>query len=439
MSFRKSLLIGLAVVAAVSMSGYAYAEDSKSEVEILRAEVVALKAQMAAISEKLDSAAKAQEEKSKIEVKWKGAPEIKGDGGWSFKPRGRIQYDVGTVNAPNAIVDPGLGFANEARRIRLGASGKIPGGFGFKMEADLTNGEVVLTDAFFTYKDKGLTITAGQQNPFQGLEELSSSNDTSFIERSAWTDAFDFKRRVGLSAQYASGPVLVQGGVFTDNITDLGDDGNNSIGLEGRVAVAPKIGDTQLHFGGSYHWYDFGDTITTARYRQRPLVHVTDTRFINTGNISAAKSQASYGLEAAAIAGRFHAAAETHWLKLNRTGFADPTFFGGSIEAGIFLTDDTRRYKNGYFDAVKVKNPVGKGGFGALQFNVRYDHLDLNDAGIIGGIQESYQASLIWTPVDYVRFMLNYGNLSYKDAAIAAGATRDYSVDVVGARAQFSF
>src|SRR5690554_7425564 len=152
------------------------------------------------------------------------------------------------------------------------------------------------------------------------------------------------------------------------------------------------------------------------------------------------KEQLTYGLEAAVISGRFHAAAEGHWATVRRPGLADPTFFGGSVEAGLFLTDDTREYKDGLFKGVKVNNPVGSGGMGAWQVNVRYDRLDLTDAGVIGGTQDGYMASLIWTPVDYVRFLLNYGRLSYGDAlAIVPGAPDDFSVDVIGARAQIAF
>ena len=148
----------------------------------------------------------------------------------------------------------------------------------------------------------------------------------------------------------------------------------------------------------------------------------------------------NYGLEAAVISGRFHAAAETHWLKLRRTGaLPDPTFFGGSIEAGLFLTDDTRGYKNGVFKGAKVSNPVGKGGLGAFQFNIRYDHLDLVDAGIVGGIQDSYQASLIWTPINYVRFMINYAKMDYDMATILAAGSGDYNADILAGRFQLSF
>ena len=203
---------------------------------------------------------------------------------------------------------------------------------------------------------------------------------------------------------------------------------------------APKLGDNQLHFGGSLHWRNLGDPISLLRYRQRPFVHSVDTRFIDTKNITDANEELTYGLEAAIIAGRFHIAGETHWASVKRIGFVNPTFFGGAIEAGLFLTNDKLDYKGGIFKGVRVSKPVGDGGFGAVQLNMRYDRLDLNDGGIIGGIQDGYMASLIWTPVDYVRFMLNYGHLEYEKAlGIVAGAPNDFSVDVVAARAQIAF
>ncbi len=451
MTALRLALVATTAALAIGADMPAYAQSEDAEIQSLRAEVAALKEQLAAISAKLDTVATevtkpataekpvAPEKKGGAEIKFKGAPEISTADGWSFKPRGRIQFDAATVGAPSSIVNDGKGFSNEMRRARLGVEGTMPGGFGYKFELDFAEGGAEFTDAFLSYKDEGLTITAGQHNNFQSLEELTSSNETSFIERSAFTDAFGFERRAGLSAQYKAGAFIGQMGVFSDDFSALSNDGNDTFGYDGRAVFMPKFGETQAHFGASYHWRDLGDTLTTARYRQRPLVHSTDIRFIDTGTLAAAKSESSYGLEAAVISGRFHAAAEGHWQKLNRTGLSDPTFFGGSIEAGLFLTNDQREYKDGIFKAIKVKNPVGKGGLGALQFNVRYDYLDLIEAGIIGGIQNGYQASLIWTPIDYVRFMMNYGKLTYTDAAIAAAGDRDYQVNVVGARAQISF
>lgn len=371
-------------------------------------------------------------------IKLKAAPEIKGDSGFSFKPRGRANIDFGYVSAPGSTgVDSG--FDAEARRIRLGASGRIPGGFGYKIEADFAENEVSLTDATVTYKDDGLTLTVGQHNTFQGLEELSSSLNTSFIERSAWTDAFGFERRVGFSAQYNAADFLIQGGVFTDNSEDLP---NDNTSFDGRVVFSPKSGSTQLHFGGSVHYNDLGEG-STVRYRTRPLVHFTDNRFVNTDRFSA-NSELGLGLEAAAIAGPFHVALEGFLQSVNRPGpLANPSFLGASAEVGYFLTEgDSRSYKSsaGTFDRVKPNKPVGEGGKGAVQLNLRYDYLDLNSEGIIGGTQDSIQASLIWTFTDYTRILLNYGLLNYDDAAFpTANGDTSYTVHVFGARAQVDF
>lgn len=461
------------LLAATALAGVAIpAQAQDADVDALKAEIAELKAALEVLSSKVEAqsqqntqtqtqveavkttaieakttadnaqAVAAQSSEAPFDIAWKGAPEIKSKDGWSFKPRGRILVDAGDVIAPSGVNDPGLGFSNEFRRVRLGVQGSIPGGFGYKLEGDVAGGGFELTDAYLDYGAGNVTIIIGQHNNFQSLEELSSSNDTSFIERSAFTDAFNFARRIGLSAELEAGDVLIQGGVFTDNNDDLQDDQNNSISLDGRLVYAPKLGDAQLHFGASAHWRDFGEAITTARFRQRPLVHTTDTRFIDTGNLANSEEQFSYGLEAAIISGRFHAAAETHWLDLTRSGgFDNANFFGGSIEAGIFLTDDTRSYSGGVFKSIKVKKPVGKGGLGAFQFNVRYDRLDLNDGPVIGGTQDGYMASLIWTPVNNIRFLLNYGLLDYNDVipALANGTDTDFSVNVVGARAQVSF
>jgi phosphate-selective porin OprO/OprP len=445
-------LAALLAATALTAPSAAHAQqaDVAAELAAMRAKIESLEAKVAELEARKPAAAPAA---AATVPSWKGAPLFEDkQAGWSFKPRGRIQYDAAWVGRPDGNQDPGLGFSNEARRMRLGAEGTIPGGFGYKFEVDFADNEVELTDAVLTYQAaKGLGVTIGQHNNFQSLEELSSSRFISFMERAAFTDAFNFERRVGVSLGYSTGDVIVQGGVFTDNVNDLANSGdgtglgdeNNSLSADGRIVYAPKLGETQLHVGGSAHLRDSGDTNelgVRTRYRQRPFVHTTNTRFLATPSLNVDK-ESDYGLELAAINGPFHAAAEAHWLTPSLPGAANPTFFGGYAELGWFITGETRGYKGGQWDRTKVLKPVGTaGGMGALQLNLRYDHLDLADAGINGGRQGGYQASLIWIPQDYIRFMLNYAHLSYDDAAIAAAdGDRDYGIDVVGARAQLDF
>ena len=412
-----------------------------NQVDDLQAKIELLQAQVESLQESLEGVKKAQ---AKAVPSWKGAPQfLDKDAGWSFKPRGRLMYDFATVDGPGGYSNPGLGFSNEVRRARLGVEGTIPGNFGYKFELDFAAGEVEFADAYLSHSRGPVEFIIGQHNNFQSLDELTSSLHSSFIERAAFTDAFGFERRVGVSAQYAKGIVLAQGGFFTDSITDLnsvGDD-NNSYGFDTRLVVAPMMGSNQLHFAGSYHWRDLNDAATSVRYRQRPAVHTTDIRFVDTGNIAGAEEETGLGLEAAGIFGPFHLASEAYWQRVGRSGFSDPTFFGAYVEGGYFFTGESRGYKGGKFDRVKVKNPFGGegNGWGALGLNLRWDYLDLTDAGIIGGTQNAYQASLNWKPTDYVLLGLNYAHILYDDAAISAGGDRDYSVDMAAFRAQVDF
>ena len=409
----------------------------EAELDAVEVEAASAGTQAAAASQTAETALAAAEAEPDTSIGFKGMPEIKAKGGWSFKPRGRLQFDTGTVSAPDSTGRED-GFATEVRRARLGASGDIPGGFGYKFEFDFAGSDFNVTDAFLSYETGDVEVMVGQFNTFQGLEELTSSVHTSFIERSAWTDAFGFIRRVGAAVVVNRDDVLVQAGAFTSNMNDLPD--SKSWSVDGRAVYMPKVGDTQLHFGGSVHYNEL-ESNSTVRYRQRPLVHFTSERFINTDRLDA-ESEFGIGLEAAVISGPFHAAAETFWQNVGMTtGMEDPTFFGGSIEAGYYLTKgDTRGYKNGTFDRNKPANPVGEGGFGSLQVNVRYDRLDLNDAGIVGGTQDGYMASLVWKPTDYTMLLANYGRLEYTDAVFAtATGNRDYGVDVFALRGQIDF
>ena len=380
-------------------------------------------------------------------IAWDGAPKLEaavdaknpGAGRWSFKPRGRLQVDTAGVDAPDSIPGNSLGIATELRRAYLGVEGTLPGNFGYRVEADFANSGVDLTDLYLTYKPKPeLTLTIGQHKPFWGLEEITSDLFTSFMERAAFNSAFGFERRVGLSAAYAGKSVVVQGGVFADNAADLNNDTNNSYSFDGRVVVMPRLAGGTLHLGGSLHHREFNDFATTARYRARPFVHTTDLRLVDTRAFGA-DSETSYGAEAAFVSGRFHATAEGHWLTAHRPGLADPTFFGGYGEIGYLLTDDETAYKGGVYDRIRPKSPVGNGGIGALQLNARYDFLDLSDGVVMGGRQQIAGLGLTWIPTDYVRFLADYGHIWIDDAAVAAGADRNYSADAVGVRAQIDF
>ncbi len=459
-------------------------DDAQAKIELLQAQVEALQ----------ESITQIQAAQAKVAPSWKGAPQLEDkEAGWSFKPRGRIQYDVGVVSNPHdAIVTHNLGFNARARRIRLGAEGTIPGGLGYKFEMDFANGNVGFGDAIITYAPKNapINIAIGNQETNNGLEQQTSSRFSSFVERAAFDDAFINTRRIGINLGYANaaGDFRINGGLWAAHSIDSSLDQDGWIGAM-RAVYSPLMGGNQLHFGLNYQYRNFTEnngtstssatgapsTYQVARYRARPFSQLTDVRFVDTGNF-AAESDYIIGLEAAGIFKSLHIAAEGQYLKTNAYEAGDtidfnpvtddpvdaldqfssptfvpdgnPSFWGGYIEAGYFLTGETRGYKNGLWDRTKVLKPFSQGGIGAIQLLGRVDYLDLGSKKLRngctnnfvtgacvapslaslqgkGGTQLGLLAGLTWIPEDYARVLLNYSHASIEGGPFAAQVKPD--------------
>lgn len=409
-----------------------------------------------------------------VAVAFKGSPEFTTADGWRFKVRGRLNLDAAYVSKPeNILISPDLGLRTRFRRIRLGVEGDMPGGFGYKAEIDFADGSARAADVMLTYrasKTAPFEIGIGHTEPFNGFEQISSSRYTSMIERGEYNEAFANSRRVGAFATYISpdNELRISAGVFGDAFG--ADRSSDRVSIAGRASWAPKVGDTQLHFGANAQYRTYPGSQLGFAYRARPFVQTTDARFVNTGNL-ALTSDRVLGYEFIAIHGPFHFITEGQWLTANtirpgqaleanetalgrRTSF-DPTFFGMVAEAGYFFTGETRAYQNGLWARTRPLRPLGKGGIGAVSLNLRYDRLELNDRHgsgpedvVNGGRQTGYIAALVWQPVDYVRFTLQYTHgvvtggplqIVVNPDGIRPIEKRSFDFDVAGLRAAWDF
>ena len=504
-----------AIAVAVSLGWASPALAGAKEDASMREELAAMRAQMQALAARVDSlegqldsakaraesaearaaAALAQAEAAKAEaakpvkpaepafaVNWKGAPEIVGKDGWTFKPRGRLHLDSGTVSAPGALTNPTLGdIRTRVRRVRLGFEGTMPGALGYKAELDLANGNVGFGDVWLTYNPANapLIVRIGNFETLNSMEQISSSNFTSFVERAAFNDAFTNARRLGAAVAYKSkdDDWRAEVGLFAGHSIDSSLDNNGWIGAA-RLVYAPKALGGQLHLGVNYQYRDFASNISggtstgtampstnqLARYRARPNSQLTDVRFVDTGNFAASSDQI-LGLEGMAIFKGLYLAGEAQWAKAKAyragdratgtdafsggniaiTPLSDPGFFGAYGEVGYFLTGETRGYKrgDGTWARTKVLNPISKGGSGAFQIAARYEYLDLDDDALVGGAtnnftdgtstlaalnsrlgrggtQSSYLLGLNWYASDYVRFLVKYGRVEVTGGPLAA-------------------
>ncbi|QPQ54750.1 hypothetical protein IC614_10515 [Allosphingosinicella flava] len=440
--------------------------DVAAEIAAMRAKIESLEAEVTALK-----AAKP------VTPSWKGAPQFEDkEAGFSFKPKGFVQFDSGYVENPG-IESQNLGYNTRARRLVFGAEGTLPGSFGYKAEFNLAGGAVDYEDVVLTYQPKGspLQVTIGNFYPLSGLETMTSSRLTSFLERAQAVDAFGFSRRLGASVGIVDPQdrYTLTAGIF--NAPLVSGFNNDSWQASVRGTFSPKVGEGgRLHFGANYQHRETQSDARNFRYRARPFTQITDVRFADTGAI-AARGDDIVGVELGGIFGPLHVAAEGHkvWTDAYAPGTTfegtdgvgggafydgDPSFSSAYAEVGYYLTGETRGYKGGRWDRTKVLNPVGKGGIGAVQLNARIDYLNLEDrlsAGAVGaprfingGTQTGYQLSAIWNPIDYIRFLLQYAHADVEGGPSAATVAaesdapiqdRNYGVDSLAVRAQVEF
>jgi phosphate-selective porin OprO and OprP len=473
-------------------------EFLQAQVESLQEQIDALKKQMTAAQPTWKGAPQWTDADSGFSFKVRGR--FMWDTAYISEPDNLIAANAApssnTQGGGFSTINPrNLGFNSRIRRLRLGVEGTLPSDFGYKFEADFANAAVGFGDVILTYSPKGKpwNIALGNQESLDGLEQISSSRFLSFMERAQFNDAFNNTRRLGVNLGFvnSAGDFRFNVGAFVNHSIDATFNNEGWIAAA-RAVYAPQAMGGQLHFGVNYQHREYGSQFHSVNYQARPFQQTTDVRFVQTGALPV-NSDDIIGVEALGIFGPLHVNAEGQYLrsKTFRAGtvlnpldissastFAptdNPEFWGGYAEIGYFFTGETRGYKNGQWDRTKVLRPLGKdGGWGALQGNLRVDYLNLNDkalrgggtinyaTGVVtapnaaattvnflrGGEQIGYQASLIWIPQDYVRFILQYVHSDVTGGPIAAVVNptstklvtdRSYGVDSVGVRAQFDF
>src|SRR5215212_7763441 len=104
-------------------------DEAQAKIELLQAQVDALQEAIEQVKGQM----------VKATPSWKGAPQFDDkEAGFSFKPKGQIQWDAGYVGFPRGNELRGtvgglnfgnLGWNSRARRLVFGAEGGLPGGF----------------------------------------------------------------------------------------------------------------------------------------------------------------------------------------------------------------------------------------------------------------------------------------------------------------------
>ncbi len=366
------------------------------------------------------------------------------DSHFKLKIGGRVQADWGWIGADDELKDAfGEGNFNdgaEFRRARFHMSGSIHDNTEYKLEVDWADNSVSIKDAYlaFTNLVPCGTVKAGQfKEPF-GLEEMTSDNYITFIERSLPIEAFapSHNMGVGLSNCVMDDRMTYAVGVFSTGHTDQNlEDGAS---FTGRLTWLPYYDEESkgrhlVHVGAAASWRSNTDAV---RYRTRPEYHQT-ARLVDTGSM-AVDDTVLTGLEAAWVSGPFSLQGEYITAEADRDPGSSVDLGGYYVQASYFLTGENRAYKisEGVFDRVKPEDDFdGKGNWGAWELAARYSGVDLSDADVMGGQMDKWTLGLNWYLNPNMRVMFDYGDASVQDYA----GSVDGDMKMLGVRLQADF
>ena len=314
----------------------------------------------------------------------------------SIEIGGRLQVDATSFD--NDKFDYAGG--GELRRGRLFVSGGLSENWDYKLQVDFAPEEPELKDGYIRYHGfANARITMGNFKQFSSLEELTSSNNISFSERSL-ANALVTGRRLGIGYQTWSDRFSLAASAYAHEANNL----VRGKGVSSRFVYRPPLGDGELvHLGINLSREEDDDA--RLRLRARPESHVDEHRIIDTGMIPGIESFNKIGFEAAYVNGRFSAQAEFVRQNLQRKLGSDLAFDGYYAYVSYFLTTDSRSYSTGdaIFTTVKPSSPRG-----AWEILARISHLDLNDKDITGGQADIVTVGVNYYVTDNLRLTANY-------------------------------
>ena len=335
---------------------------------------------------------------------------------------GRIHWDWGFMSEDSRLEKAGLDFqdGSEFRRARLKASGRIYGNLIFKAMYGFAGGEVK-TQGLMVGMEKipylGTLMGGYLKEPF-GLEERTSSNFLTFLERSlpegslvpAKNTGF-LLRNTALDNRFSWGA-----GAFRESDGLHRTSGESKYNLTARLGGVPwKDGaDHYLFLGLAGSLRDPGRDSERGgakdlRYRSKPEAHLAPY-LADTGYMDDADGARLLSLESLATLGPFSVQAETihSWVDSHQGG--DPHFWGAYAQASWFLTGEFRPFKAGGCGLGRIRPIEGfspKGGSGAWEAALRWSRLDLESAHVKGGVLQDWTVGLNWYLNPNTRVMWN--------------------------------
>ena len=318
-----------------------------------------------------------------------------------------------------------LGDGVQLRRARLAIKTVLWSDWYAEMDVNFAQEIVAMKDAFLRYDNlfhhTGYVRVGNFKEPF-GLEEVTSSRNLLFLERSQGLDAFVPNRKMGLEVAHYAPSYRVAAGMFGPDVTVYETEAKDMTwNFTGRATWnGLRTDKSVLHLGAAGSWRQPDFASGALRFKTRNEYHVNNYKYIDTDNISGVQR---YGLadgEIAYVNRRVRLQGEYCGVNVRREAtYQDLAFSGGYVCASVFLTNDNHPYnwEDAEFDKV-----IPKGKCGAWELATRYSTVDMSDHEVLGGKSNTFTVGLNWYANVNVHVLADYVLVNNDKDADARGS-----------------
>lgn len=347
-------------------------------------------------------------------VSWRrGGPEFRNsDRSFTFNPRGRVLVDFSSTHGSD--FDARNITGTNLRQARLGAQGSM-GPLGYKIDAELSDNTVSLSDAYLSWDTTLGSIPTefyvGNKLKDRAIDSSTTLTRTPFMERNAVASVgMPASGYFGLGAQMK---MIGQNWHTTFGISgdDVGNTGDNSDSLtySFRGHVNPiKRPAGFLHLGGWYVHEEYGADTNRINRTPRVAARFNDNVRVSASAINDVTGERVWGAELGGTFRNFWAFAETSETTLRSDSVGDVAQKAHSAYAGWLITGERPGFssRSGVWGTTRVARPVTDGGIGAWELATRWDKYDFTDAAR-GGEGDAWTLGVNWYLNNWSRVMFN--------------------------------
>ena len=318
-----------------------------------------------------------------------------------------------------------LGDGVQLRRARLAIKTQLWGDWYAESDVNFAEEIVAMKDVFLRYDNlfhrTGYVRVGNFKEPF-GLEEVTSSRNLLFLERSQGLDAFVPNRKMGLEVAHFAPGYRIAAGAFGPDVTVYETETKDMTwNFTGRATWnGLRTDKSVLHLGAAGSWRQPDFASGALRFKTRNEYHVNNYKYVDTDNISGVQR---YGLadgELAYVNRRLRLQGECIGVSVRREApYQDLTFSGGYVLASFFLTGDNHPYD---WQDAEFGKVLPKGKYGAWELVTRYSTVDMTSHDVLGGVSSATTVGLNWYANVNVHVLADFVMVNNDKNANARGA-----------------